>query len=87
MPGECVDMSCSTEKKGYYREDDVQEALIRSHIRFLKAAINYYLCDECGEYHLTSQGGLHPLLNDPKVQTQIEREQREQEWTARYNRR
>jgi len=73
-------MSCITGKNGYYSETEVQEALIRSHIRFKSVASNYYLCEECGEYHLTSQGGLHPLLNDPKVQERIKQEQQEQEW-------
>ena len=77
-------MSCSTRKNGYYTEEEVQEALIRSHIRFLKAANNYYLCKDCGEYHLTSQGVLHPLLNDPKVQDRIKRERRSQEWEGRF---
>lgn len=80
-------MSCSTGKNGYYSETEVQEALIRSHIGFKSAASNYYLCEECGEYHLTSQGGLHPLLNDPKVQERIKREQQEQEWKSRFKRR
>jgi len=80
-------MSCSTGKNGYYSETEVQEALIRSHIRFITTASNYYLCEECGEYHLTSQGGLHPLLSDPKVQKRIKREQQEQEWESRFKRR
>ena len=80
-------MSCTTGKKGFYTEYEVQEALIYSHIRFLKAANNYYLCDECGKYHLTSQGGLNPLFNDPKVQERIKREKQHQEWNARFNKR
>lgn len=79
-------MSCSKGKNGYYTEDEVQEALIRSHIRFLKAAQNYYLCTDCGEYHLTSQGVLHPLLKDSKVQERIKREQRSQEWEGKFRR-
>ena len=79
-------MSCSTGKNGYYTEEEAQEALIRSHIRFLKAANSYYLCDNCGEYHLTSQGGQHPLLKDPKVQERIKREQRTLEWEGRFRR-
>ncbi len=80
-------MGCITGKNGYYREEEAQEALIRSHIRFSNAANNYYLCEECGEYHLTSQGGLHPLLDDPKLQQRIKREKQEQEWLARLNKR
>ena len=77
-------MSCSTSKNGYYSEEEAQEALIRSHIRFTKAANSYYLCTDCGEYHLTSQGEQHKLLKEPKVQERIKREQRSQEWEGRF---
>lgn len=76
-------MRCPTGKNSYYSENEAQEALIRSHIRFLQAAKSYYKCRDCEEYHLTSQGELNPLLNDPEVKSRIKREQREQEWTGR----
>jgi hypothetical protein len=79
-------MSCSTGKNGYYTEDEVQEALIRSQIRFVKAANNYYQCLNCDDYHLTSQGKAHSLLKDPKVVARIQREQRVQEWEGRFKR-
>ena len=79
-------MSCSTGKISYYSEEEVQEALIRSHIRFSKAAKSYYLCNNCDEYHLTSQGDLHKLLNEPSVQERIKREQRSQEWEGKFKR-
>ena len=79
-------MSCSTGKNGYYNEEEAQEALIRSHIRFIKAANNYYKCIDCDEYHLTSQGALHPLIKDPKVQKRIKQEQQSQEWEGRFRR-
>lgn len=79
-------MTCSTGKNGYYTEKEVQEALIRSHIKFNKAAINYYQCNDCGEFHLTSQGALHSLINEPKVQERIKRERRSQEWEGRFRR-
>ncbi len=77
-------MKCVTGKNGYYNEDEVQEALIRSHIRFPRAAVNYYLCQDCGEYHLTSQGERHPILDDPQTRQRIQREQQEQDWLARF---
>ena len=79
-------MSCSTGKNGYYSEDEAREALIRSQIRFVKAANNYYQCHDCDEYHLTSQGGEHPLLKEPEVVARIKREQRVQEWEGRFKR-
>lgn len=77
-------MRCPTGKNGYYTESEVQEALIRSHIRFLQAAKSYYNCHDCGEYHLTSQGDVNPLLNDPAVKSRIKREQQEQEWMNKF---
>ena len=79
-------MGCSTGKNGYFTEEEVQEALIRSHIKFIKAAKSYYQCADCDEYHLTSQGELHPLINDPQVQQRIKLEQRSQEWEGRFRR-
>ena len=76
-------MDCITGKNEYYSESEVQEALIRSHIRFEHAAKNYYQCDDCGEYHLTSQGDFHPILSEPEIKSRIKSEQREQEWTGR----
>ena len=76
-------MRCPTGKNGYYLETEAQEALIRSHIRFLQAAKSYYKCRDCGEYHLTSQGELNSILNDAEVKARIKREQQEQEWGGR----
>lgn len=76
-------MSCVTGKKCYYDEHDAEEALIRSHINFARPAVNYYLCDNCNEYHLTSQGEINQIIFDPKVKERISREQREMEWQKR----
>ena len=79
-------MACHSGKKGYYTEPEVQEALIRSQISFRSSATNYYVCDSCGEFHLTSKAGIHPLLKDPQVKARIQREQREQEWSQHLKR-
>ena len=77
-------MSCSTGKNEYFTEEEAQEALIRSHIRFIKAANSYYHCRDCGQYHLTSQGEPHLILNDPEVQKRIKQERLSQEWEGRF---
>ena len=77
-------MRCPTGKNGYYSENEAQEALIRSNIRFLQGAKNYYECRDCGEYHLTSQGDFNTLLNDPEVRARIKREQLDQEWMGKH---
>lgn len=80
-------MGCITGKNGYYSEEEVKEALIRSQIRFLRSAVNYYLCNDCSEYHLTSQGQTHSILTDASIQSRIKRERQAQEWTGKLGRR
>ena len=79
-------MRCVTGKNGYYSESEVQEALIRSHIRSNQGAKNYYQCEDCNEYHLTSQGAENPLLQEAEVQARIKQERRVQEWEGRLRR-
>ena len=79
-------MGCVTGKNGYYSEDEANEALIRSHISFSKPAVNYYLCNDCGEYHLTSQGVINPLLDNPEIKDRIRKEKQSQDWEGRFRR-
>ncbi|MEN8251919.1 MAG: hypothetical protein ABFS32_23565 [Bacteroidota bacterium] len=76
-------MQCSSGKNSYYTEDEAQEALIRSQIRFSKSAINYYYCIDCGQYHLTSTGPPSIILNDPEIIKRIEKEKQAQDWENR----
>lgn len=77
-------MDCLTGKNGYYTEPEVQEALIRSQISFRSSATNYYVCESCGEFHLTSKADKHPILSDPEIIERIAKERREQDWTNRF---
>ena len=74
-------MKCNSKKNQYYTEDEAVEALIRSHIRFHKSALTYFLCAECSQFHLTSQGPKHPLLSRPEVIVRINKEQQTQDWS------
>ena len=79
-------MNCISKKNQYYTEDEAVEALIRSHIRFNKPALNYYICIECAQFHLTSQGPQHPLLMRPEVKERIHNEKQSQDWSHRLGR-
>lgn len=79
-------MGCATGKNGYFTEDEVQEALIRSQIRFTNAARNYYHCHDCSEYHLTSRGDIHTILNEAEVKARIKQERQIQDWEGRLRR-
>jgi hypothetical protein len=80
-------MGCSNNKKSYYLESEAQEALIRSNIRFVKAAVNYYVCGQCSDYHLTSKGETNPLLKDLTIKERINKERQLQDWAERFGRR
>ena len=80
-------MGCSKNKKSYYLESEAQEALIRSNIRFVKAAVNYYVCDQCSEYHLTSKGETNLLLKDLSIKERINKERQLQDWSESFGRR
>ena len=79
-------MNCSSKKNQYYTEDEAMEALIRSHIQFNRPALNYYLCSECAQFHLTSREPKHPLLKRPEVIERIRKEQQSQDWSKRLSR-
>jgi molybdenum cofactor biosynthesis enzyme MoaA len=79
-------MNCSTKKNQYYTEDEATEALIRSHIRFNKPALSFYLCSECAQFHLTSHGEKHPVLHQTEVVERIKKEQQYQDWSNRLRR-
>ena len=57
---------CATGKRLYPNEQLAEDALIEAHIHFDYRAgggpVAVYLCDECGEYHLTSQGPMNTQL-------------------------
>ena len=71
-------MTCS--KREFQTKTEAEEALIQSHIIFTSPAVNYYECDRCGQYHLTSKGERNPLLDDKEIQQKIKREQQTREW-------
>ena len=62
---------CLSKKVAYDSNFEVEEALIYSQINFESGATNYYKCDLCGCYHLTSNSELNPILNDDEVKKRI----------------
>jgi hypothetical protein len=79
-------MDCSSKKNQYYTEDEAIEALIRSNIRFTQPALSYYCCVECAQFHLTSRGPKHPILDLPQVKDCIKKERNTQDWSQRFKR-
>ena len=74
---------CISNKKVYLTEDIAEQALIEAHTQFEykkgSGPVAVYRCDDCGYFHLTSQGlmnqTLAQLLKNGKIQRQKEANQ------------
>lgn len=65
-------MSCS--KRKYNSETLAVEALLEARINFdSNSATTVYLCGDCGYWHLTSRGDMHPKLKAALDSGQIAR--------------
>lgn len=72
-------MNCG--KRQYETEELAVEALIGSRIRFQgSTAIAVYQCQDCGYWHLTSQGSIHPRLEEALKTGKIDREREISYW-------
>ncbi len=59
----CTMPTCHTHKRSYPTQEMAEDALVEARIRFVhNSAAGVYQCDECGEWHLTSQGEMNPRL-------------------------
>ena len=54
---------CSTKKMGYSSSNLAITALLELHSKSTGGAINYYKCEICYQYHLTSRGPAIPELS------------------------
>lgn len=54
-------MSCN--KRSYLSEELAVTALLEARIKFdANTSTTVYCCDDCGQWHLTSKGSVHPRL-------------------------
>ena len=67
-------MDCVTKKVCYETVELAEEALINNRVRYHTGPKDIYLCDDCGFYHLTSQGKERSNLSDEKTRQRITRE-------------
>ncbi|HHP7240718.1 MAG TPA: hypothetical protein ACFCUD_03555 [Cyclobacteriaceae bacterium] len=79
---------CPTKKNCYHNEHEALEALINAKITSQHAvnygAINFYKCDFCDAYHLTSKGVINPSLNDQSVIKRIQRGRQAKYWEQKF---
>lgn len=80
-------MNCVTGKTCYATEELAKEALIQNHIRnghrTGSGPINYYKCNDCGNWHFTSKGNPHPMFSDAQTMNKIKKERLVQSWERR----
>lgn len=77
-------IKCVTGKKVYLTQELAEEALIGAHIRFYYAKgqgpVAVYRCDDCGYFHLTSQGPLNTQLEKYIKNGKMDKQKEADEW-------
>ena len=83
-------MKCISGKTSYHTKEMAEEALIqhrsRHFHRLTSGPINVYQCDDCGEFHFTSKGPIHPLLQSEDIQKEIKLAQEASHWEGKFRR-
>jgi len=81
---------CPSQKKMYPTEDIAVDALLeaRTHFDFKpnQGPVALYLCDDCGHYHLTSQGTMNPKLATYIKDGKLSRMKQASEWEKKLRR-
>lgn len=81
-------MRCSSGKRTYTTEALANEALLQAHVLFNYRAgagpVNYYKCEDCGAYHLTSQGLMNEQLAKAQADGTIKKLRTAAEWNERF---
>jgi len=79
--------TCPTYKKPYPTEDMAVDALIEARIRFEhNSAMAVYQCEDCGDWHLTSRGPMHPRLHEVLNDGTIKKEREAFLWQTKFRR-
>jgi len=77
-------MNCPSGKRIYYEEHDAEEALIGAHIAYqyghASGPLNFYKCDQCGHYHLTSRPPKNNKLSELEASGELERMREARNW-------
>ena len=79
---------CSSGKRVYLSENIAVDALIEAHTRFDYTAgngpVTVYKCDDCGHYHLTSQGQMHQRLAAVKKDGSLRLQKEAGKWLDKF---
>jgi hypothetical protein len=76
--------TCITGKRIYQTQTMAEDALIEANIRFDYASgfgpVGVYKCDDCGLFHLTSQGPVNERLAKAKNEGTLDRQKVAEQW-------
>ncbi|MCU0358878.1 MAG: hypothetical protein MUE95_15020 [Cyclobacteriaceae bacterium] len=79
---------CISGKKSYPTQEMAEEALIDAHIVYdygrTSGPIAVYLCEDCGQYHLTSAGIMNEKLAQYRKDGTLEKLRRARQWEGKY---
>ena len=82
---------CITGKKMYPSQEIAEDALIEARTQFEYKAnqgpIGVYLCEDCGCYHLTSQGKINDRLAEQLKNGSINLQKEANKWTSKLKKR
>lgn len=82
---------CVSNKRVYVTEDIAEQALIEAHTQFEykkgSGPIGVYRCEDCGYYHLTSQGTVNNTLASLLKEGKIQRQKEANQWINRLKKR
>jgi hypothetical protein len=83
--------SCPSHKKMYPSQEVAEEALIEAHTRFeygkSSGPVAIYQCDDCGQFHFTSQGKMNEKLSVLMRDGKLKRLKEIANWESKFRRR
>lgn len=82
--------ACPSHKKMYLTESLAVDALIEANTQFQfgnhQGPIAVYLCDQCGHYHLTSQGKMNEQLEALMKEGKLKKMREAAQWENKLRR-
>jgi len=82
---------CPTHKKVFLTREQAVDALMDARIRYEyskgNGPVSVYKCEECGNYHLTSQGIINETLQQRMKDGKIDLEKEANKWLSKMKKR
>jgi hypothetical protein len=79
---------CPTGKRLYLSEQLAEDALIEAHVHFNfrsgSGPVAVYRCEDCGNYHLTSQGPMNTRLSQLLTNGTIKKQKEAARWQGKF---